>query len=301
MNMGQFFILILILVVFFMGSYFVLTMYESDQKYKDFFYGFQDENISGVQFYPNMRYREDTITYGIESACSESKRNTIESALKIIQDRTILTFKEDSQNPEIRYFCSNIAPKPDEETHFIAGEGGPSEIINASSFSVIISGKVSLFREEKCSTPLVAIHETFHALGFDHSKNPKSVMYSVTECKQEIDQYIINKIEDLYSIQSAPDLVIEKATANKDGRLLTFEITVSNFGLKDSQSAELVVYADGEPAKVFDLDETKIGVRKVISVENLMLPLRSNTIIFKVETSEPEISKENNAVELVSE
>ena len=34
-----------------------------------------------------------------------------------------------------------------EEGFFVAGEGGPSEVINTSLYGVIFKGKVSFFRE----------------------------------------------------------------------------------------------------------------------------------------------------------
>jgi len=247
-----------------------------------------------------MRYRDRVITYSISDACHMTKLADVRKALGIIEEKTIISFEEVSGGGEIRYLCSNIAPKPEERDHFVAGEGGPSNIINASVYSVILDGKVSLYRPEKCPDPRIAIHETLHALGFDHNTNPESIMYPVSDCKQEIDNYIINEINSLYSVESRPDLLIESLEADKEGRYLSFEITVANFGVIDSKNSSLVIYSDETPARTLELEGIKTGVRKVLTVENLKLPRSSGRVSFAIETEEEEISKSNNAVELVS-
>ena len=301
MNLGKIFFLVVLVALFLTGVYVIISLYDQETAYKDFFFSFQDENISNIQFYPNMRYSDRTISYNIDNSCSIKKQKDVKESFNTIADNTILSFNEFPDSAEINILCSNIAPKPEEETHFIAGEGGPSDIINASTYSVILTGKVSLFREEKCDTPKIAIHEILHALGFDHTNDPNSIMYSVTSCDQEVDQFIYDKIDSLYSQDSAPDLVIESTSAEQFGRFLTFEITVSNLGLKKSEGAKLVVYHDSDSVKEFDLNTMGIGVKKVISVENLRLPFGSGRVSFVVETEEDEISKNNNAVELISD
>ena len=301
MDMGHFFILIVILGVLFSGSYLILSLGSEEQKYDDFFYSFEGQNVSGLQFYPNMRYRGEKINYSISDSCDSSKREDAVEAFSIIDMSSSISFYEVSDNGEIRILCSDVAPKPEEETHFVAGEGGPSEIINASVYSVILVGKVSLYRSEKCSSPQIAIHEVFHALGFDHSNSPSDVMYPVTDCSQKISNKVFESIDELYSVKSAPDLVIEKSNASQSGRFLSFQISVANFGLKDANSVKLTVYADSEEVNSYDLNVVGIGVRKMIKVQNLKLSSGVKRVSFSVETDENEISKSNNVVEMFVE
>jgi len=257
------------------------------------------EYANSTQFYPNMRYRDKKITYSIEANCTQKKQKDIEYALTLLSSRTFLTFTPSKENPELRYLCSNIAPDPEEEGHFVAGEGGPSEIINTSAYAVIFTGKVSLYRPEICEEPKIALHETLHALGFDHSNNPESIMYPVTNCNQIVDQYIIDEINDLYKVDSAPDLSIEKVNASTKGRYLDFSIVVVNIGLKDTTSAMLSVFANGDKVKDFDLEEIEIGSKKSLAVENLRLP-SAEKVTLQVQSNVPssEITLKNNKVEL---
>jgi len=257
------------------------------------------EYVSSTQFYPNMRYRDRKISYLIEANCTQKKQKDIEYALALLSSRTFLTFTSTKENPELRYLCSNIAPDPEEEGHFVAGEGGPSEIINTSAYAVIFTGKVSLYRPEICEEPKIVLHETLHALGFDHSSNPDSIMYPVTSCKQIVDQYIIDEINNLYKVDSAPDLSIEKVNASTKGRYLDFSIVVVNIGLKDTNSALLSVFANGDKVKDFDLQKIEIGSKKSLSVQNLRIP-SAEKITIQVQSNDPssEITLNNNKVEL---
>ncbi|MDO8508238.1 MAG: matrixin family metalloprotease [Nanoarchaeota archaeon] len=252
----------------------------------------------GVQFYPNMRYRDKIISYSVSNSCDLAKKKDVERAFAFLAERTILDFKE-SPNGELSILCSEIAPEPEEKGHFVAGEGGPSEIINTTTFSVILSGKVSLYRRtNECVRPNVAIHEILHALGFDHNNNAESIMYPVTDCDQILDTYIVNEINSLYSTESASDLMIEKVRASQTGKYLNFEITIGNFGLKDSPGSNLIIYSDDTEVKTFVLEEIEIGTRKILNVTNLRVPLSFENLEFEVKSSEKEIDKRNNIVEL---
>ncbi len=256
-----------------------------------------DLGIKGIQFYPNMRYKDRTISYSISDSCDLRRRADVETAFSLIADKSILDFYE-IKDAEIKILCSNIAPRPEEEGHFVAGEGGPSEIINTTNYAVIFSGKVSLFRENECENPNIAIHEILHALGFDHNNNSESVMYPITKCEQKIDDYLILEINRIYGVESRPDLAVESAIANKTGRYLNFEISIINLGLDDSDSSNLEVYAEGELVKEFDLESIDIGTRKILTVQNLAVLRGADLISFKINTLETELSKENNFVEL---
>ncbi len=289
-------ILVLMLITLGFGFYVFMLYFPGDPVVLEEFSS-SDEIFSPpskTQFYPNMRYRFKVVKYNVESICNVKKKSDVIEAFSILGEKTALSFVLDEKNPEIEILCSEVAPAPEEESHFVAGEGGPSQVINASAFNVIYSGKVSLFRTDKCDKPQIATHEILHALGFDHNENPRSVMYSITNCNQKIDDYIIEEINRLYSVPSLPDLVIEKVSAEKIGRYLDFQLTVANYGLDDSGNSTLIVSADGEEAGRFAIGGIEIGTRRVVTVENVRVPRKFNQVVFEAELDEVEISKENN-------
>ncbi len=248
------------------------------------------------QFYPNMRYPDRVIGYSDE-ACSPEKQRDFERATGIIEQNTILDFTK-SDSPQIVVFCSDIASKPEEEGHFIAGEGGPTEIINASKYAIILAGKISLYRPENCDKPQVAIHELLHALGFDHNNNEESIMYPVTNCNQELDQDIINEINSLYSDLSYADLLIEDLQANKSGRYLNFDIIIANYGFRKAENSTLSLKVGDSVINSFNVGKLDIGSKKSLSVSNLKIPRSTQEIIFEIKSSQPELSKANNVVKI---
>lgn len=288
--------LFILLVLLFVGTYFLWLNFPAEQT------SFEEyaANVSGefplesAQFHPNMRYSDREIGYFVSENCSLKKKNDFKDAVQFLEDRTILSFYEDKSKPEIWVSCSNIAPEPDEEGHFVAGEGGPRNIINASRFAVILIGEIALYHPETCEIPQVAVHELLHALGFDHNSNKKSIMFPVTSCDQILDQGIIDDINNLYSIDSAPDLVVENVKANKTGKYLNLGAVVANYGLKGSKSSSMNLVIDGKTVKTLELGELTIGSRKSLTLSNLVVPRSTNKITILIETNENELDKNNN-------
>lgn len=259
----------------------------------------QEFSEQSTQFYPNMRYKSKIITYAIEPNCSLKKTNDVKGAFARIQDVTVLSFVEQARNPEVMIMCSNIEPSAEQEDHFIAGEGGPVQIINTTNYAVILAGKVSLYRPDSCEKPQIATHEILHALGFDHNSNTKSIMYPYTECDQIIEQEIIDEIARIYHEDALPDLVIETVKASKAGRYLGFEAVISNQGIEDSEGSELIVIIKREEVKTIEIGSLEIGVRKILTITNLPVSRNTEEITFSVQTDEEELGKENNQVELL--
>jgi len=258
----------------------------------------RDIPIQSSQFYANMRYPSRNISYRLDKDCSLKKQKDAKRAFDILNEKTILNLYETESKPEILITCKNIAPEPDQEDYFIAGEGGPTSIINTSRFAVIKSGKIALYRPESCQKPQVALHEILHALGFNHNSNKDSIMYQVTNCKQEIDSNIISEINRIYSRLALSDLAIEKVTANKTSRYLNFQVTIANYGLIDSQELTLNLFQDDKKFNSFDIQKVEFGARRKIKVSNLRIPRNIEKITFIIETQEPEFSKENNIAEI---
>jgi hypothetical protein len=253
----------------------------------------RSEITNGSQFYPNLRYRDRKISYNLGSSCSQERRLSILEAFEILSEKTVLSFEE-KRDGEISFLCSEISPKPSQEKHFVAGEGGPSDIIDAVQFNVIFDGKVALYRGEKCEKPLIALHEIIHALGFDHNDNRESIMYPVTSCGQELDQYIIDTINRIYEADSLPDLSIDEVSARKTGRLLSFEINVSNVGLKDVVDSSLIISSNDKEIRNFDFGEISIGTKKFLQVDNMRLPSGVKTLNFRIKGDDNELDLGNN-------
>ena len=290
--------LFILLCVLLVGIYFLWYNLPSETLDFEKFQG----NLSGLsenseQFYQNMRYVNKNIPYKMSEICSPKKQDDFERATKILEEKTILRLYK-SDNPEIVVSCSNISPEPEEEGHFVAGEGGPAVIINTTRYSVILVGKIALYRPESCETPQVALHELLHALGFDHNNNSESIMYPYTDCGQKLDNYIIEEINRIYSAPPEADLAIESITANKTGRYLNFEATISNIGLKSSASPELTIYQYEEVIEKFPLEKIDIGAKRKLTVQNLRIPKDTLEIKFVVSSSETEITKDNNEVKI---
>jgi hypothetical protein len=250
------------------------------------------------QVYPNLRYPDTRIAYYIDSACDAKRASDMLNAFSIIQNVTSLRFYENSANPEIIVFCSEIAPTAEEKGHFIAGEGGPSKIVSNEDFSVILLGKISLYMPDKCQNSRVAVHELLHALGFDHNNNESSTLYPITNCDQVIDDSILRDINKLYSIPSLPDLAVEEVNASRMANYVNFVAVIVNKGLKDSQDSKLEVYSGSKVLSQTDLGILEIGRKKILNVTN-MFAGNARDLTFEVKTSENEISKANN-VALIS-
>lgn len=255
---------------------------------------------SSVQFYQRMRFSERLITYGFDPVCDEKRKSQVELAFRQIEEKTVLGF-QNSQTPQIEITCSELVPEPENKGHFIAGEGGPTEIINNTLYSVILKGKISLYRNEKCSSPKIATHEILHVLGFDHNNNPSSILYPTLDCKQETDQYIIDELNSLYQAESAPDFVIQGVSGNLAGKYLSFEIEVLNQGLKDADGVILAVYGDGDFIQNFVLGSISVGTKKILAVENARATRTTKTITFIVDQNNiiREIDENNNKKELI--
>lgn len=312
-------LLFLLIIVLGVASYFLYLNLPGEKVLLKPIYNGSDNEIShnnenatdgeytrSKQFYENMRFPDRTISYNIDESCSEIKKNQAIAAFSSLESRTLLIFNnaENSANAQIKVLCSDISPEPEQEGHFVAGEGGPTKIINTSLYSVIFEGKLSLYRDEKCGTPHIALHEILHVLGFDHNNNPGSILYPTLDCSQKLDDYLAEKINELYRAPSLPDLRILDVQATKSGRYLNFDIKVINQGLKDTENVVLEVYADGEFASRFELDALEVGTTKTLNVENSRLPSRNSkeiTFFVDKENRIQELNENNNEVQLAVE
>jgi hypothetical protein len=274
--------------------------------------GFLDENGYGesaegleIQYYPNMRFSLNEISYFIDDSCDEKKSSSIGEAFDYLENRIgNINFFESSSNPNIIAKCNESVIR-DYETigrkkHFIVGEGGPTSVISTGLFSVIEEGVIFLFYEKSlCDFPIVEIHELLHVFGFQHTTDKKSIMYPVASCEQDLSVEIINEMKRLYSIESLPDMRFTNITATKQGNYLNFEVRINNQGLKVSNQNNLIIYTypSNKQIETFDLGTLDYGAGKSLTVTNLKLPLRTNSIKFEIQAGK-ELDYDNNVVEM---
>ncbi len=253
-------------------------------------------NTSEVQFYPNMRFENNELSYKIDN-CTLKKQNDMEYAFEIFENITILDFYSVSENEDITISCDEKTKI--KEGMFIAGEGGPTKIIYSGNYYVILHGNILLLEDSKCEKPNVAMHELLHVLGFIHSDNPNNIMYKYTKCSQTIGKEIPLIINDLYSVPNYPDLVFENASASMNGRYLQLEIRAKNLGLKKSKEAVIEVNMKDDTLKEIELEELEIGNGKIITLTNLFIgKLNIDDIELFINYSEKELDKENNKLTL---
>lgn len=253
-------------------------------------------NITDIQpteqFYPNMRFPDSKISYKIESMCDNTKRNAMISAFTSISEKVNLSFYE-SEFPQIDITCSEEYQKED---YFVAGEGGPSKILDSGLFNVIVEGKIILLYSGECPSN-VALHELLHVFGFNHSSDKKNIMYPITSCNQKISNDIIDELKRLYSISSLPDLYFENVTASKKGMYLSLNFTLKNQGLSNSENTEVILYADDKEIKNFNKELKEIGIAtgKIISAENIRIPYSTKSIKLIASDGE-ELNTDNNQI-----
>lgn len=253
-----------------------------------------DDSSNGMQFYPNMRFPTSEISYKIID-CPLGKKDNMEQAFDIISNKTILSFYSVSDNEEITITCDS--KNKIEGELFIAGEGGPVNITQTSNFSVIKKGQILLIKESECENPNIAIHELLHVLGFDHSANPKNIMYNISSCDQEISQDIINTINGLYSTPAYADLSIKNVSAIMNGKYLNANLTVINDGLAASKNSVLKIYADEKLVKEFDIEELGIGYGVRLTLTNIFVfRISVSELEFFIDYSETELNKDDNKV-----
>ena len=257
---------------------------------------FSIESEGEMQFYPNMGFPSKSITYEVDETCSLQKKQDMNRAFEIMQELTILDFKI-SENGSIHVYCEKKSDKGTDKGFFIAGEGGPTNVTMGKYFNVIQGGEIILIKNSDCERPNVAIHELLHVLGFNHSDNPNNIMSPVSKCKQTIGQDTLDKIDELYSYPSLPDLEFEQASAKMKGRVLDLNVTIKNEGLADAGYFEIVVYGDGKEIKRIESEGIQIGYsQKITMVNNLISKLKIDSMEFSIEANFEEINKDNNKI-----
>ena len=290
-----------LIVVFLLGVYWFLPFgetfeFEFIQKNSNFTLSSNVNSSLDFQFYQNMRYPNKEISYRIDD-CPLQKKDDMERAFDILENETILNFFPVQTGEQISVTCDSRTKL--DGTHFIAGEGGPSNITETENFNVIQKGEILIYRDSKCSKPNVALHELLHALGFDHSQNSKNIMYTISKCSQTLGQDIINFINEIYLFPSYPDLSFENVSAIRKGSYIDLNLTLRNNGLATSEDMKIFVFADGKNINEIESDSLGIGHGRIIILKNIFVLKRNVDVLeITIEHDFPELNKENNKIKL---
>ena len=257
------------------------------------------------QFYSNMKFNHNKISYFIDNNCNSVKRNRMIHAFEGLEEKvSIISFYEKKENHDILVSCSeNIQERELEEKHFVAGEGGAKTIIPTGRYNIINDGVILLYDNNEikiveCEYPNVELHELMHVLGFEHSNNKKSLMYPFIEsCDQILDDSIVEQLKKIYSQSNLADLYFENVNLIKKGRYLDFDITIKNSGSVDSDDVIITILDDDKIVDENNIGKIKFGAGITLETQNFKLinlnPEKISFVIDK-ENKIKEIDEKNN-------
>lgn len=264
-----------------------------------------------VQFAPNMRFADSRLSYYLQSECTPSQIASVGEAFSILSERTqVLSFYRTASvwtDADIIIKCSEQSKELDSESEnkrtFIAGEGGPTQFLELSPYSLIKQGEVQLFSSKyiaQCDEPLVEIHELLHVFGYDHITDKSSILYPYLDCKQELKENIVADLIKIYSEPAKAEVLVANVSASKAGAYLDFYIEIKNTGLIDATDISLDIFADNKLIKTYPIEKLSPGLLRSLALTNLGLPSsRVSSIRFVVKTPVLEYSTANNVVEMV--
>jgi hypothetical protein len=263
----------------------------------------ENSNVSDVkQFYPNMKFNHNDLSYSIDSSCEDTKKENVLEALDYIHSKVFsINFHEVTSGADIEVVCYELNREVGKD-HFVAGEGGAKEIIQTGRYNVINDGVISLYKNSRnsitCDWPNVELHELMHVFGFDHSNNKNSLMYPFLEsCSQELDDVIVKELNRLYSEENLPDLYFSDLSAVKKGIYLDFNLTIKNSGVIDARDVKLTILDNGEKVDTFDLQSINYGSGMILGMENLKLLHRDPKeikFVIDIDNEIKEFDKGNN-------
>ena len=83
------------------------------------------------------------------------------------------------------------------------------------------------------------------------------------------------------------------------GRFLDVNISVRNNGLKDSEEAKIIIYADDRKVEEIELEPLQIGYGRMMILGNVWISqIVVNELEFYIDYDGNELDKENNRIKL---
>ena len=311
------FIIIFILVIFLMvGLYFLYQTIPGEPIFSnpilkgpsEVQIGTSSSSVS--QFYKNMKFNHNVISYSLDPDCEQGKKDRmVEAFLELSKQVSSLDFYQSSEKADIEISCDESIKEGLDESYFIAGEGGAKAIIQTGTYNVITEGIVLLHDSQEnsitCDWPIVELHELLHVFGFDHSTDEDSLMYPIlNSCNQKLDIGIVEDLEKLYSEENLAELYFKNVKAIKKGKYLDFDVNISNAGVVAAENLQLGVFEGDEEIKSFDLTSNGVmdyGAGISLQISNLKLSSRGAKDIKLVLDSRnwiKEYDEDNNIIDL---
>jgi hypothetical protein len=310
-SIGNIILSILILIALVIAGYYLYQNFpgsplNANPNYKNTFEPSTKELSYLVpQFYDNMKFNHQNISYFIDNTCDNKRVQRMKEAFDYLSKQVgYLSFFEKNINPDIEITCSDLKKPAITEDYFVAGEGGATEIIFTERYHIIHGGTIIFhdIKSKQCEWPNVELHELFHVFGFEHSSDKQSIMYPILEsCDQSVDSSIINDLKTLYSEENLPDLYFKDVEAVKKGRYLDFKISITNSGSIASENTTISILDSGDEIDSVDLEAINYGAGIILTISNLKLKSRSSdniSFVIDLKNKIKEIDKQNNIANL---
>ncbi len=152
-----------------------------------------------------LHYTHSNLTYSFkdEKSCGKVQAFRLRWGFEEIQKQISLTFTETDGETDIEIYCYREVPSP--MTGYVtAGEANYEHIENKIIKGIIIfynSGVSGTYGGGCTKYPDTEIHEILHTFGFEHSENPRSIMFPYGDiCRHKIDEETINKLKEIYGL-----------------------------------------------------------------------------------------------------
>ena len=247
-------------------------------------------------FMDNMRFDTSSISYSFVD-CDKDAQDRMKKAFQIVSDETKEIIFYESQSAKIIIYCSEKKGEERNST-FVAGEGGPDNLVNLSLYPLIGSGKIYLYGQTDkpyCDYPIVELHELMHVFGFDHINKTNEILYPYVKCDQRMTSDIVDELKRLDSIKPKADLTLQNLSVNLRGNYLDFNITILNRGLISARNISLEIAGTERVIETVPIGELSPGISQTITARNILLKTNNrNQISFKVSTTTEEYFTENN-------
>lgn len=265
-------------------------------------------NSEAKQFFPNMKFNHNQISYFIDWNCNLEKKSKMEKAFAELSGKVPeIIFYAREINPDIEISCTKNKDVNVDKKYFVAGEGGAKEIIRTGNYNIITEGIILLYdntkiRTKNCDYPNVELHELLHVLGFDHSDNKRSIMFPhIESCDQILENSIVSQLKELYSKENLPDLYFENIEVTKKGIYLDFQLTAKNSGSIKADNVTLTIMDENTIIQEKNLGDFDFGSGITLKTTNLKIkrlnPDEINFILDK-ENKIKESNEENNIVNI---